>query len=84
MVRNGLAVKLNMRENQKGEGGGRKDRDEISDIAFISSLETRWCNTATARARTHALAGSGDIYVTVKGVKRSGKVSSAAIGRRLP
>ena len=28
--------------------------------------------------------GSGDIYVTVKGVKCSGKVSRATIGRRLP
>lgn len=28
--------------------------------------------------------GSSDIYVTVKGVKCSGKVSKATIGRRLP
>lgn len=44
-------------------------------IAFISSSRIR-CSTARC--------GSGDIYVTVKGVKRSGKVSRATIGRRLP
>lgn len=45
-------------------------------IVFISLSRIRWCNTARC--------GSGDIYVTVKGVKRSGKVSRATIGRRLP
>jgi len=44
-------------------------------IVFISSPRIRRCNSRC---------GSGDIYVTVKGVKRSGKVSRATIGRRLP
>jgi len=52
------------------------DSTNSGTIVFISLSRIRWCNTACC--------GSGDIYVTVKGVKRSGKVSRATIGRRLP
>lgn len=59
-------------------GEGATDRRPAISASPLSHRirGTRWCNAACT--------GSGDIYVTVKGVKRSGKVSRATIGRRLP
>lgn len=56
------------------------DRSPADDLGGPSPLSHRPGYVGvTQRDR-----GSGDIYVTVKGVKRSGKVSRATIGRRLP
>lgn len=58
--------------------GSATDRRSLGDLGGPSPLSHR---PRYAGITQH---GSGDIYVTVKGVKRSGKVSRATIGRRLP